>query len=333
MEIILTNQIFMIMTALGIFAATAYFILPSGGYSKKAHLRALKILGQYSKQPSLKGLSAAESAQAISLKKLDKDSRLHGSIRGLPSISRLRERLDRTGKDISVGQYFKWNLFTAIISFVVIHFVFGSGPVLSALLGIFFGLMIPHKMVGRWESKRLKKFLLLLPDGLDLMVRGLRSGLPVTESVNAIKDEITEPLKSIFGEVSQKVRIGVPFEEALMNTAKRLKINEFNFLVISITLQRETGGNLAEILENLSSTIRARTNMKLKILAITSEARMSAYIVGALPFLVTIALAFIQPDYLDPLFNDIRGNIALACAILSFSFGMFIMLRMAKFEI
>lgn len=106
-----------------------------------------------------------------------------------------------------------------------------------------------------------------------------------------------------------------------------------NFLVISIALQRETGGNLAEILENLSETIRARATMKMKIRAITSEARMSSYIIGSLPFLVAIALIFISPGYIDVLYDDVRGNIALGCAMASFTIGMFIMRKMGKFEI
>ena len=192
--------------------------------------------------------------------------------------------------------------------------------------------MVPHIIVGRWEAKRTKKFLLLLPDALELMVRGLKAGLPVSESINVIKNEIDEPVSSVFGEIAQSVRMGVNFEDALMKMALKLKVNEFNFFVISIALQRETGGNLAEILENLATTIRARAMMKLKIKAITSEARMSAYIVGALPFFVTGALLIMSPGYIDPLFNDIRGNIAGLGAITMFSSGMFIMFRMAKFE-
>lgn len=334
MEILASNQILVVIGAFGIFAASAYYLLNSGSYSRKVHARAEKLMQQYSKHAGPKqALTAAQSAQMMSLKKVDKDMRLHGSIRGLPSITRLREKLDRTGRDISVGQYFKWNLMYGVGAFVVWHFVFGGGMMLSILLGVFFGLMIPHILVGRMVNKRTKKFLQLLPDALDLMVRGLRSGLPVTESVNVIKDEIEEPVKAVFAEISQQVRIGVPFEEALMRTAQRLRVNEFNFFVISIALQRETGGNLAEILENLSVTIRARAMMKMKIKAITSEARMSAYIVGALPFFVAAALMVMSPGYINMLFDDVRGNIALACAACSFGFGMFIMFKMAKFEI
>ncbi len=315
-----------VLTAFSTFAIGGMLVYSGGGNQKHIHLKAQKLINQHALRHN------PVKSQQLSLKKQDIDAQI-GIFRLMPSISKLRERLDRTGRNISIRQYYTWVFGIFAGAFVAFNLLFGSSLIVSLLMGIFFGLMVPHIMVGRWEAKRTKKFLLLLPDALELMVRGLKAGLPVSESINVIKSEIEEPVSSVFGEIAQSVRMGVNFEDALMKTALKLKVNEFNFFVISITLQRETGGNLAEILENLATTIRARAMMKLKIKAITSEARMSAYIVGALPFFVTLALAFMSPGYLAPLFDDIRGNIALAGAGMMFGTGMFVMFKMAKFQI
>jgi tight adherence protein B len=182
-------------------------------------------------------------------------------------------------------------------------------------------------------AKRLKKFLVLFPDAIDFIVRGLRSGLPVTESMNIVGKEMEEPVGSIFAHIGESVKLGVPVDKALQDTAKKLGLTEFNFFVTSIILQRETGGNLSEILNNLSEVLRTRLMMRMKIKAMSSEAKASAIIVGSLPFIVIAALMYLSPDYLIPLIDTTKGNcIALGCAF-SLMFGIGVMIKMTKFEI
>ena len=317
-----------IILALSSFIIVAVVILGQNNPHKDIHDRTKRIMHAYLKDSKHPKITAE-----FNLRKVDKDSKLNTTIKRLPSIGKLRKRLDKTGRDISVGKYFRMVAISGLISYLVFIYIFKLPETLGILFALFFAIMIPHKLVTRWTNKRIKRFLTLLPDALDLIVRGLRSGLPITESINVIKNEIEEPIKGVFTEISQSTRVGVPFEQALLQASKKIGLNEFNFFVISVALQRETGGNLAEILENLSSTIRERTMMKLKVRAITSEARMSAYIIGALPFLIILVLTIMSPNYLDPMFDDVRGNIAGIAAMCSFSFGMFSMFRMAKFEI
>jgi len=323
----LNNEFVIIGAGFLLFTMTAVFVLAPTAAQKIMNTRAKKVMERYSKQDEFKKLDVSSS-----LKKKQKDMIISKSIISMPSISKLREKLDKTGKEISLLQYLLGSIGALVASFLLFKFVLGIGPAITVLLSIFMGLMVPHMVTGRWVNQRMKKFMMILPDAIDLIIRGLRSGLPVTESVNVIRDEIEEPVRSVFADISQSVRIGVSFEDSLMKAAKKLQLNEFNFFVISVALQRETGGNLAEILENLSTTIRARAMMKLKIKAITSEARMSAYIVGALPFLVMLALSVLSPGYLAPLTDDVRGNIAAGCAATSFLIGMGTMIKMAKFQ-
>src|SRR5690606_10394833 len=133
------------------------------------------------------------------------------------------------------------------------------------------------------------------------IVRGLRSGLPVSESIVLVSKEVPEPVGSVFGTVSNTMKLGVTMEKALQDMAEELDISEFNFFTTSIVLQRETGGNLAEILNNLSEVLRGRFMMQMKIKAMSSEARASTYIVAALPVFVFCAVSLMSPDYMKPM--------------------------------
>jgi tight adherence protein B len=209
----------------------------------------------------------------------------------------------------------------------------GKPLLLCVLVGILVGLGLPHMVVSRKIKRRQLSFLKLFPDAIDLMVRGLRAGLPVAESFITVSKELPPPMGDTFATIAQQTQLGMPMEKALTENALKLNLTEFNFFVTTIILQRETGGNLGEILSNLSDMLRQRHMMKLKIGAMSSEARASAYIIGALPFLVFMILQVVSPDYLKPLFNDYRGNKALIGAMCSLGMGAFIMKRMTQLEI
>jgi tight adherence protein B len=221
-----------------------------------------------------------------------------------------------------------------IILFVVLALLLvHKPPALAVTAGLFAGIVLPHFYIGIRGARRIKKFLSLFPDAIDFIVRGLRSGLPVTESMNMVGAEMEEPIGSIFSSIGESVRLGVSVEKALSDTAKKLSSTEFNFFVTSIVLQRETGGNLSEILSNLSEVLRKRFMMRMKIKAMSSEAKASAIIVGSLPFVVILALSFTSPGYLDPLIDDSRGHMAAAGAATSLLLGIGIMVKMTRFEI
>jgi tight adherence protein B len=254
-------------------------------------------------------------------------------VRKLPNLSLLRARLERAGVQTSAEKYVMCCIgATAVITMIVAVFL-GRPLMLGLFAGIILGIGIPHWVVGFKASSRMKQFLRLFPDAIDLIVRGLRSGLPVTESINMVARELEDPIRSIFHGIGESVRLGVTLEKTLLETAKRLGNTEFNFFATSIILQRETGGNLSEVLSNLGEVLRTRYMMRMKIKALSSEARASAYIVGALPFAVVGVLTVLQPDYLRPLFDDYRGNIALLGACTSMGTGIFIMMKMTRFEI
>jgi len=204
---------------------------------------------------------------------------------------------------------------------------------LSLLLGLLFGIGVPYFVVNKMIAGRVKKFNARFPDAIELMVRGLRSGLPITETVGIVATEIAGPVGIEFRAISDKMKIGRTMEAALQETADRLGTAEFQFFTITLGIQRETGGNLAETLSNLADVLRKRAQMKLKIRAMSSESKASAYIVGALPFIVFGLVFTINPEYLAGFFSEPRLIVVGLGGLVWMSIGAFIMAKMVSFEI
>ena len=187
--------------------------------------------------------------------------------------------------------------------------------------------------MNRLIARRLKLFTEQFPDAIDLIVRGVKSGLPVPESIRTVGAEMRDPVAAEFRTVAERVRIGQALEDALWAAAERVDTPEFRFFVVSLSVQRETGGNLAETLENLSDLLRRRRQMQLKIKAMSSEARASALILGSLPFLMFAIMALLNPGYVFTLFSDPRGIMMVAAGLGSLVVGVAVMAKMVRFEI
>jgi tight adherence protein B len=250
----------------------------------------------------------------------------------IPKPALLRKRLEMTGKEISLGKYALICLGT-MLTVATLLMLRGAPILLSLLLGLFFGIGGPHFITGKLINRRVVKFNASFPDAIELMVRGLRSGLPITETLGVVAKEIPGPVGIEFQMVADKMKIGKTMESALQDTADRLGTPEFQFFVITLAIQRETGGNLAETLSNLADVLRKRAQMKLKIRAMSSESKASAWIVGSLPFVVFTLVWFINPTYMHGFFTDQRLMVAGIGGLVWMSIGAFIMAKMVNFEI
>jgi len=253
--------------------------------------------------------------------------------RFLPNAGILNAKLARTGKTISIGSFIAAMISLTLIVAALSALVFGLNPFLSVLGGIAAGVAFPYKYVGFLGDRRLKAFTAIFPDAIDLMVRGLKSGLPISECVASVGAEMADPVGVEFRRITDAVKIGQTLEEALWETASRLDTPDFKFFVITLNVQKETGGNLAETLANLSHILRQRKQMKLKIKALSSEAKASAYILGSLPFLMAAILFFINSEYIMTLVNDPRGHSLIIGGLVSLTIGVSVMFRMVRFEI
>ena len=276
-------------------------------------------------------------AKAASALRTDRQDSVHPLLDRLiktlvPNPDRIRDRLARTGRRISLGEYLLVNVLVACAGWIVLAVVVGLPMPLPLAGAVILGLGVPHVAVGMMGDRRVAQFVAQFPDAIDLICRGLRSGLPVTESINAVAREVPEPLGSEFRKIGDAVRVGQSLDAAMWEVAKRIDTPEFRFLIIAMAIQRETGGNLAETLGNLSELLRKRRQMKLKIKALSSEARASAYIVGALPFLMFFAINAVNPGYTDVFFTDPRGMMLGGVALGMIGIGAFVMYKMVNFD-
>ncbi|MDQ8755395.1 type II secretion system F family protein [Sphingosinicella sp. LHD-64] len=272
-------------------------------------------------QAQMKRLFAARQSSAESLAQ-----------RFIPNPALLRLRLEQTGRTWTLGHYAM--ACAGIVLLVGALLLLRGIPALLALpLALFAGIGLPHFVVGILIKRRINKFTARFPDAIELMVRGLRSGLPISETIGVVAQELGDPVGTEFRNVSDKMKIGRTMEAALQDVADRLGTPEFQFFVISLQIQRETGGNLAETLSNLADVLRKRAAMKLKIRAMSSESKASAYIIGALPFVVFGLIWTINSSYMQGFFIDTRLMITGAGAVVWMGIGAFIMAKMINFEI
>jgi tight adherence protein B len=278
------------------------------------------------------GMPAVANAQIRKLLSR-RDTRMETLASGLiPKPAVMRLRLDKTGRQISLGRYAVVNIgLFAVVAGLMLSA--GAPVLLSLIFGLLIGIGVPHFVVGKMISGRLKAFTSNFPDAIELMVRGLRSGLPITETLGIVSGEVSGPVGVEFRLVSDRMKIGLTMDAALQETADRLGTPEFQFFVITLAIQRETGGNLAETLSNLADVLRKRAQMKLKIRAMSSEAKASAMIVGALPFIVFVMVYMMNPTYMVGFFTDERLIVAGLGAMVWMAIGVAIMAKMVNFEI
>lgn len=250
----------------------------------------------------------------------------------LPRPAAVQLRLEATGTGLTLTQYGAASLGVTLVS-GILCILLKAPPLMALIEAIGMGVWLPHVAVGFLMTRRRNRFLKLFPEAIGLVVRGLRAGLPVSETIGVVGREIADPVGEDFRRVAEHVRLGQSLEGALWHAAKRLGLPEFNFLVISLSVQRETGGNLAETLENLEQILRRRQQMRLKIKAMASEATASGLILGALPIVMAVLMYFVSAAYVTQLVTNPVGRILLAGAVASLTVGALVMRKMTKFEI
>ena len=209
----------------------------------------------------------------------------------------------------------------------------GYSPIACGLTAFAVGLGLPRWVLNFLFKRRVKSFTTEFVSAIDIIVRGIKSGLPVNECFNVIASETRDPVRSEFEFLIRNQKMGVTVEQSLDKIYERVPTAEVSFFSIVLVIQKQTGGNLAEALTNLSSVLRDRKKMKGKIQAMSSEAKSSAGIIGSLPFLVGTMVFFVSPGYLDVLVTETVGNVMLLGGALWMSMGIMVMRKMINFDI
>ncbi len=323
------QELLFLIVPFGLALLLVAFAFSGSGQHKTFKRRLARVTGD-------KQAMAALATPEISVRRKKSSSRLSGMDsmveQVLPRREILTRRLESAGLNMSLTMYIVISAIVGSICFAGIFFA-GIVPLpASILIGTAGGAMLPHVFVAAMIKRRQARFIANFPEAIDLMTRGLKSGLPIMESMKTAGDEVPDPVGKELKQVTDAVRLGAKTEDALREASDRIGLQEFKFLTISLAIQQETGGNLTETLVNLSEVLRKRRQLKLKIKALSGEAKASAYIIGSLPFVMAGIIYMINPEYIMQLINDPRGHVMIGMGLASFFTGAVVMFKMVRFD-
>ncbi len=268
-------------------------------------------------------------AVAESLSDIDKRNKAREQRITKPS---LKQQLKQAGLTLEMRTFY---IYSGICGVVVTILALFFGVPLLYLAGVFFAASfgLPRWVVGMLRQRRMKAFLNEFPNSIDVIVRAIKSGLPLNDGIRLIATEAREPVKTEFRRIVEAQQLGMSVPEACSRMYENMPVAEANFFAIVIQIQQQAGGNLSEALGNLSKVLRARKTMKAKVAAMSMEAKASAAIIAALPPIVTILVYFTSPEYISLLFTTDTGNLILGVSAVWMGIGVFVMRQMINFEV
>ena len=244
----------------------------------------------------------------------------------------IRTMIEQAGFSWTVSKFYVVSVICAVLS--LLAYLAAEMPLWGALFApVAGGLLLPRFFLKSAAKRRQKKFTSQLADAIDIITRGIRSGLPVGECLNIIARESPEPIGGEFKLVVEGQRLGLTLKEIMDKAVARMPTADMRFFAVVLVLQQKTGGNLAEALSNLSSILRARKKMADKVRAMSSEAKMTASIIGSLPFILGTIIYLMNPDYMAVLFTDPTGRLMTFGGLFWMSIGVFIMKQMVSFKV
>ncbi|TCU38729.1 type II secretion system F family protein [Rhizobium azibense] len=244
----------------------------------------------------------------------------------------LKSRLTQAGFAITPAKFYMFS--AAFGLFLMLIALLAGAPMLFVLaLPIVAGLGLPRWILGFLIKRRQNKFLDEFPNALDVIVRSIKSGLPLNDAIRLIANEGRDPVKSEFRRVVESQQVGLSVPDACGRMTNYMPLQEVSFFAIVIAIQSQAGGNLSEAIGNLSKVLRDRKKMKAKVKALSMEAKASAVIIGALPFIVATLVYLTSPQYMMVLFTDPRGHFIMGLSAVWMSIGIFVMRNMVNFDI
>ena len=328
-----TQVLIVVLLGLVCFGAIAYVLLsPTEKDKASKRLSSMQTPGQSRRG----GAQASTDASAKERRKKLADTldAIDSQQKDLKKKNQLTldQMLEQTGLPVKKNQFYMASVGAAFI-FAIIGLVSGQQLWITGLLFAVGGLGFPRWVVNFLRTRRQKKFVAEFSNAIDVIVRGVKSGLPVNECLKIIGREAPRPVSDEFHMLTEGLRLGMTMDHALERMYHRMPLQEVNFFGIVLLIQQKTGGNLAEALGNLSHVLRSRKLMEGKIKALSAEAKASAYIIGSLPFLVMGAVKLASPDYLDPLFTTQMGNFILIGSGLWMGTGILVMRKMIQIKV
>ncbi|HEY1452015.1 MAG TPA: type II secretion system F family protein [Roseiarcus sp.] len=277
-----------------------------------------------------KTLSASADVERAARKKQIADGLRDIERKGRRRVS-LAARIDQAGLSITTQQYWIGSMIAGLV-LSALAYIESKSALVALLVGVIGMIGLPQLTLARLKIRRINKFIANFPTAIDIIVRGIKSGLPLGDTIRIAAAESPVPVKSEFRRIVESLSLGMTLPEAVERMAQRVPITETNFFSIVIAIQGKSGGNLSEAMSNLSRVLRERKKMKGKISAMSMEAKASAAIIGAVPFLVVGALYFSSPQYVSLLWTTSHGRMISVIAICWMGIGVAMMKKMIAFD-
>ena len=295
-------------------------------------------MGQKAKKikTRLRALSASrdnsQQTQLLKQRMLSEMPLVERLLLSMAKAQRLDKFILQAGLDWTVSRVLMTCAAFGAIAFIVMVLVARQAPLLGGLVGVLFAT-VPFIYVSRLRSGRLGKFEKQLPEALDLMTRALRSGHAFSSALQMVGDEMAEPIAGEFRIVHDEVNFGVALQQALTNLSERIPLTDLRYFIVSVLIQRESGGNLTEVLGNLSRLIRERLKMMAKVKVLSAEGRLSAWILGVMPFVLAGLMFLMNPEFMSPLWTDPIGISIVKYMLGLMAFGAFVLSRIIKIRV
>ena len=314
-----------VLVAVGIVvllaAQAAYYAVLWRGHRRREALRA-----------RLQSLATAEHAALVREQRLARSPRVAAVLRALVLPARLEKYLLQTDLDTTVADVMLAGLALAVAITIGLGVVTGR-MLAAALVGVPFGLLAPFAYVLGVRAHRSRQLSVQLPEALDMMARSLRAGHGVSAGLKLVATEMPPPIAVEFGRCFEELRLGSDFREAVRALPDRVPDNfDLRIFATSLVIQHDTGGNLVEVLDNIAHTVRERFKFQGKLRAITTETRLSGYVLGALPFVCGLAIALFNPEYLQPLYSDSIGRAIVVIGLGLWALGGYWMRRLSQVD-
>jgi len=312
-----------VLVAAGVFAMASLFD------DRRSHARVLR-----ERLSTVQQASERQSSEELALLRdelLSEIPALNRMLQRSPSISRLQHFLNQADVKIRAGKFLMFTAGSGALLALAVLFL--TDTPLYAGIALVMGLFIPYFYVSFQRTRRFQKFEELFPEAIDTLARAVRAGHAFTTALELIANEMAEPVSTEFRNLFEEQKFGLPLRDALLNFAERMPIVDVKFFVTAVMLQRETGGNLAEILDNLSYVIRERFKILRQVRVYTAQGRLTMMLLMALPPIVVVVMMVMNPDFIKPLFYDKMGHAMIVAGVTLQTLGYLVIRKIIRIQV
>jgi tight adherence protein B len=319
------------LIALLVFVVVAVAAFAAGSLLDQRNARARLIKERLASERKAPELAAEEELALLRDEQLSQIPALDTLLRRSARVTEIQKMLAQAGMSLRAGNFLGMSALAAVVAtFAAYAF---TKRVEAAWVGMLVGFVLPYSYVSYRRNKRFEKFEELFPEAIDTLARAVRAGHAFTTAIEMITDEVAEPVSSEFRQLYEEQKFGMPVRDALINLTDRMPLVDVKFFVTAVMLQRETGGNLAEILDNLSYVIRERFKIQRQVRVYTAQGRLTmALLMGMPPIIVTVMLV-LNPGFIKPLFSDPIGHTLLVAGITLQTVGYFVIRKIIRIQV